>query len=231
MNRPYVILTMMTSIDGKIEGDFIHEHNEQLGDWFEHQKLEDTDAWGNGSNTHEKYFGDPSIDLSPYTNRDIEYDDYVVKGENPYIVSFDTKGKVLWNTNSLTFPDDVQNRVLVVTTKSAKPEYIAYLREMDIPYVFAGEQSVDLHTALDKLYRLFGIKRFAIVGGATINARFIEENLVDELRLIVAPFIDGSQEQTIAEMPDNRRLTREFTLDSVAKLEHDGVLTTYKKKA
>lgn len=33
MNRPYVILTMMTSIDGKIEGDFIHDHNEELGDW------------------------------------------------------------------------------------------------------------------------------------------------------------------------------------------------------
>ena len=48
MNRPYVILTMMTSIDGKIEGDFIHDHNEELGDWFELQKLEDTDAWGNG---------------------------------------------------------------------------------------------------------------------------------------------------------------------------------------
>ena len=57
---------MMTSIDGKIEGDFIHDHNEELGDWFELQKLEDTDAWGNGSNTHEKYFSDASIDLSPY---------------------------------------------------------------------------------------------------------------------------------------------------------------------
>ena len=32
MNRPYVILTMMASIDGKIEGNFIHDHNEELGD-------------------------------------------------------------------------------------------------------------------------------------------------------------------------------------------------------
>ena len=63
MNRPYVILTMMASIDGKIEGNFIHDHNEELGDWFELQKLEDTDAWGNGSNTHGKYFSDTRVSI------------------------------------------------------------------------------------------------------------------------------------------------------------------------
>ena len=67
---------MMTSIDGKIEGDFIHDHNEELGDWFELQKLEDTDAWGNGSNTHEKYFSDASIDLSPYAEAESPTEDH-----------------------------------------------------------------------------------------------------------------------------------------------------------
>lgn len=221
----------MTSIDGKIEGDFIHEHNEELGDWFERQKLEDTDAWGNGSNTHEKYFSDESVDLSVYAGAESVSEDYVVLKQSPYTVSFDTKGKVLWNTDCLKFPDDVCNHVLVVTTRSIRPDYATYLRAMQIPYIMAGETAIDLHVALDKLYTLFGIKRFAIVGGATINARFIEENLVDEIRLVVTPFIDGSQELTISEMPDNSRLTRQFTLDSVTKLEHDGVLITYKKKA
>ena len=69
---------MMTSIDGKIEGDFIHDHNEELGDWFELQKLEDTDAWGNGSNTHEKYFSDASIDLSPYAEAESPTEDHVL---------------------------------------------------------------------------------------------------------------------------------------------------------
>lgn len=113
MNRPYVILTMMTSIDGKIEGDFIHDHNEELGDWFELQKLEDTDAWGNGSNTHEKYFSDASIDLSPYAEAESPTEDHVLLKPSPYIVSFDTKGKVLWNADSLEFPDGVRNQVLL----------------------------------------------------------------------------------------------------------------------
>lgn len=230
MNKPYVILTMMTSIDGKIEGDFIHDHNEELGDWFELQKLEDTDAWGNGSNTHEKYFSNPDVRLTPRNDAEAVTEDFVIRKQSPYIVSFDTKGKVLWDANALEFPDNTYNQVLVVTTASVRPEFAAYLREMQIPYILAGDKTIDLHIALNKLYTLFGIRRFAIVGGATINARFVEEDLVDEIRLVVAPFIDGSKELTITEMPDNTRLTKAFALDSVTRLENDGVLIIYKRK-
>ncbi len=227
--KPYIVLTMLTSIDGKIEGDFIHNHNEELGDYFEHMKLEVSDAWGNGSNTHLKYFSDNSVDLSAFKAKKSSYQDKVIKADCPYIVSFDTMGKVLWNTNSLTFPDDVQNRVLVVTTHSVKPEYLAYLDEMEIPYIFAGEKQIDLHVALEKLYNLFDVKRFAIVGGATINAAFLKENLVDEIKIVIAPFIDGSKEQTFVETADNSRLTKEFALEAMEKLDNNGVMLTYKK--
>ena len=129
----------------------------------------------------------------------------------------------------MEFPDGVRNQVLVVTTRSVRPEYVAYLRKVRIPFILAGDTAIDLPAALDKLYSLFGIRRFAIVGGATINARFIQENLVDEIRLVVAPFIDGSKELTITEMPDNTRLTKAFALDRVERLEHDGILIIYKR--
>ena len=93
----------------------------------------------------------------------------------------------------------------------------------------AGDSTIDRTAALDKRRSLFGIRRFAIVGGATSNARFIQEDLVDEIRLVVAPFIDGSKELTITEMPDNTRLTKAFALDRIEKLEHDGVLIIYKR--
>ena len=48
MNRPKILLTMMTSIDGKIEGNFIHDHNDELGNYFELQKLEGNQAWAGG---------------------------------------------------------------------------------------------------------------------------------------------------------------------------------------
>ncbi|MBK7742033.1 MAG: RibD family protein [Saprospiraceae bacterium] len=229
MNRPKILLTMFTSIDGKIEGDFIHDHNDELGDYFELMKLEGNQAWGNGSTTHKKYFSDETVDLSQYKDVSADFEDYVNKGENIYIVSFDTKGKVFWKERTLVFPDKVKNDVLVVTTKSASPEYLAYLREKNISYIFAGDESIDLEVALDKLYNLFDIKNFAIVGGATINANFIKADLVDEIKIVIAPFIDGSKEQTFAETFDNSRITKQFTLKAVEKLENDGVMLSYKK--
>lgn len=229
MSKPYIVLTMLTSIDGKIEGDFIHDHNKEIGNWFEYQKLEQVEAWGNGSNTHKKYFSDESIDLSVYAGSKDMPEDHVILKRTPYVVSFDSTGKVLWNTGSLVFPDDVVNHVLVVTSRSVRPEYTAHLRHLQIPYIYAGDTSIHLNTALDKLSTLFGIKRFAIVGGATINAEFLREELVDEIRLVVAPFVDGSMEQTIVETRDNTRLTKQFSLVNATKLEHDGVLLVYRK--
>ncbi|MBS1747107.1 MAG: hypothetical protein JST21_13135 [Bacteroidetes bacterium] len=59
MNRPKILLTMFTYIDGKIESDFIHNHNDVLGDYFELMKLEGNQAWGNGSMVYPHLFQPP----------------------------------------------------------------------------------------------------------------------------------------------------------------------------
>ena len=232
MQKPYVSMLMMTSIDGKIDGDFIDKHNEWLGDYYEELKLEISDAWGNGSNTHKKYFSDESVDLSLFTGFNADFADNVIKDKAPYAVCFDTTGKVKWRNAVLTYPENVANKVIVVTTHRAKPEYIAYLKANDIAYIFADDESgekIDIQIALDKLYTLFDIKRFALTGGAIINAEFLKQNLVDEIRLLIAPYIDGSQNATICESVDNAALTQEFKLDECKKLKENGLLLVYKK--
>ena len=229
MFKPYVSLLMLTSIDGKIDGSFIDDYNEELGDYYEELKLEISDAWENGSNTHKIYFSDENIDISKYKNAKINYEDKIIKSEYPYVVSFDSKGKVKWKDNLLIYPDNIKNQVIVVTTKKAAPEYIAYLDEKKISYIFAGEEKIDLNIALDKLYRLFDIKRFAITGGAIINAEFFKENLIDKIMIMIAPFIDGSKNATISESADGLSLSREFKFSEVRKLKNDGLLLIYKK--
>lgn len=232
MFKPYVSLLMLTSIDGKIDGSFIDDYNSELGDYYEEMKLEISDAWGNGSNTHEIYFSDKNADISKYKNAKVNFEDNIIKSEYPYVVSFDSKGKVKWKDNILIYPDNVKNQVLVVTTKKVSPEYIAYLNEKKISYIFAGdekEEKIDLNKALDKLYGLFDIKRFAITGGALINAEFFKENLIDEIRIMIAPFIDGSKNATISETADGTSLTKEFKLEEVKKLKDGALLLIYKK--
>ena len=232
MQKPFISMLMMTSIDGKIDGDFIDKHNEWLGDYYEELKLEISDAWGNGSNTHKKYFSDEGVNLATFTGFVAEFSDNVIKDKFPYVVSFDSTGKVKWRNAALTYPENVSNQVLVVTTHKAKPEYIAYLKANDIAYIFADDESgekIDIKIALDKLYTLFDIRRFALTGGAIINAEFLKQNLVDEIRLLIAPYIDGSQNATICESVGNVALTQEFKLDECKKLKENGLLLVYKK--
>lgn len=232
MQKPYITMLMMTSIDGKIDGDFIDSHNEWLGDYYEELKLEISDAWGNGSNTHKKYFSDESVNLAAFTGFNAEFSDNVIRDKAPYAVSFDSTGKVKWRSATLTYPENVPNRVLVVTTHKAKPEYIAYLKANNIAYIFADDESgekIDIKIALDKLYTLFGIKRFALTGGAIINAEFLKADLVDEIQLLIVPYIDGTQNATICESVDNAALTKAFKFSEVKKLKENGVLLIYKK--
>ncbi len=229
MFKPYVSLLMLTSIDGKIDGSFIEDYNSELGDYYEELKLEISDAWGNGSNTHKIYFSDENIDISKYKNLKIDYEDNIIKSEYPYAVSFDSRGKVKWKDNLLIYPENIKNQVLVITTNKVAPEYIAYLKEKKIAYIFAGEEKIDLNIALDKLYRFFDIKRFALTGGAIINAEFFKEGLVDEINIMIAPFIDGSKNSTISETVDGKSLTKEFKFGDIKKLKNDGLLLIYKK--
>ena len=230
MQKPHITMLMMTAIDGKIDGDFIDNHNEYLGDYYEELKLKISDAWGNGSNTHKKYFSDESINLSVFNGANPSFDDNVIKGDLPYCVSFDSGGKVKWSGKVLDYPKCVENQVIVVTTRKATPEYIAYLRAQNIAYILADDANgtkIDMQIALDKLYNLFGIKRFALTGGAIINAEFLRLNLVDEILLVVAPFIDGTKNVTICE--SNANLTKQFRLGEVTKLKDDGLLLSYTK--
>lgn len=226
MQRPYISMLMMSSIDGKIDGDFFDEC-EALGDYYEARKLEISDAWGNGSVTHKKYFSDESVDLSAFAGAKVDFSDFIIKSKLPYAVSFDSKGIVKWANGVLNYPQSVENQVLVITTHLAKSEYLAYLRSKNIAYIFAGEDKIDIKLALNKLYSIFGVRRFALTGGAIINYEFLRLDLVDEIELLIAPFVDAMRGASICDGAN--ALTKAFKFSEIKKLENDGVLLLYKK--
>ena len=59
------------------------------------------------------------------------------------------------------------------------------------PYLFAGEQELDCALALHKLKEWFHIDRLLLAGGAVMNASLLQNGLIDELSVLVAPVVDG----------------------------------------
>ena len=188
---------MMVSIDEKIDGRFMDEpQSDPVGDYYEDWKNNNGKAWGNGSNTHAKFFGYHEVDYDAYDINDIDYSDYILTDdEHNYIVTFDSKGKCNWNTNTVEYFGISRN--LMVLSKKTQKEYFAHLRALNIPYIFAGEDSIDLSVALNKLKNLFGIETLVMCGGSVINGAFFRENLVDEISLVVAPYVEGDESLSI----------------------------------
>ena len=76
-------------------------------------------------------------------------------------------------------------------TEQVAPEYLSYLQNQGVSYLFAGEKRLNCTLLLEKLRRLFGINKLILAGGGIVNGSFLAENLVDELSLVIAPVADG----------------------------------------
>ena len=99
-----------------------------------------------------------------------------------YAVAIDPSGKCHWDSNMVS-----TEHVIEVLTEKVPAEYLAHLRARNVSYVFGGKTSLDLRIVLEKLNRLFGIKRVRIDGGGSVNGSFLKANLIDEFSLVLAP--------------------------------------------
>jgi hypothetical protein len=109
------------------------------------------------------------------------------RGANAYGVVLDAHGKIAWGRS-----DVGGDPLVVVLTEKVPDAHLAGLRADGVSYIFAGKEEIDLAVALDVLNRELGAERALLEGGGTVNGEFLRAGLVDEIRLIVYPTLDGS---------------------------------------
>lgn len=106
--------------------------------------------------------------------------------QKSYAVVIDPSGKLNWDVNHV----DTEH-VIEVLTEKVSSEYLDHLRSRNVSYLFAGKSSINLKLAVEKLNKLFGIKRMTVQGGGINNGSFLSAGLLDELSLIIVPVADG----------------------------------------
>lgn len=197
MNRPYIFCHMMTSIDGKIMGNYMDTpegaaagevfYNLAFGEepYYRHQ------GWLSGRVTTDDNFTlyeKPDLDEDAST---VPEGDFAAQNAPMYYVSIDPSGRLGWKSNTLNY-QTTEAHVLEVMTRKASNAYKVFLRKLGISYIIAGEETLDYAQALEKLKNLFGIEMLMLGGGAVLNWSFIQAGMCDELSLVVAPAADGS---------------------------------------
>jgi len=226
--RPAVICHMVTSIDGKVTGDFLYgqKGTEVSETYYEINRRLKGDAFACGRITMESSFTNGfRPDLSAFENTDVPNGDYIAMKHNYYAVSFDTCGKVGWTDSKIHDADPGYDdcHIIEVLTEKAPREMLVYYRSIGVSYIFAGEESIDVKLALNKLYSIFGIKKFLLEGGSIINGAFQREELIDELSLVVAPIVADSNDKPLF----MESVASEFSLKSAEAMADGSVWLRY----
>lgn len=199
MSKPYIICHMVMSIDGKVTGDFLSkpECGSATESYYQINRDYHADAFACGRVTMEESFTHGyQPNLSGFADIIIQREDYIAdKDTGFFAVAFDRHGRLGWQTAKIIDDDPGYDNahIIEVLCEDASDAYLAYLQSIGVSYIFAGKEELNLSLALDKLYRLFGIKKLLLEGGSIINGAFERENVINELSLVVAPMIAGTE--------------------------------------
>lgn len=198
MKKPFVVCHMLTSLDGKIDGAFFDAPettpaSKAYGTLREHYSPQATIY---GTTTMISSYADgtsPTLSLSDDTSP--EKADFVNpqgKAMGNYIISLDPKGILKFSSHIIEKKGRPAAHVIEVLTEQVSTAYLSYLQKQGISYLFAGEKCLDCKLLLRKLAEQFEIKRLMIAGGGITNWSFLQDGLIDELSLVIAPVADGN---------------------------------------
>lgn len=200
--RPYIICHMMTSIDGKVTGDFLcSEKCLEVGEtYYELNRNLKGDAFACGRVTMESSFTNGfKPDLSGFSDADIPYEDYIAQKHHYYAVSFDRHGKVGWTDSRIHDSDPGYDNchIIEVLSETTPKEMLAYYRSIGVSYIFAGKDDIDINLALNKLYSILGIKKLLLEGGSIINGAFLRAGAVDNISQVIAPIVADKDDKPL----------------------------------
>ncbi|TWD93408.1 riboflavin biosynthesis pyrimidine reductase [Neobacillus bataviensis] len=239
MERPYIICHMLTSLDGKIIGDYLKD---ERGAYFtdEYEKIQGRygcKAWMCGRITMEEHFTfGHQLDLKEDNIPTIPRTDYVAnKDAKSYVIAVDPSGKLGWTENSIApwNEDRSEDHIIEVLTEQVSDAYLAHLKNIGISYIFAGKERLNFTVVMEKLKKLFSIEELMLEGGGFLNGSFLNEGLIDELSLILVPIADGaSNSVTLFETSSflTNRHPVNFFLKEVEKLDDCGLWLKYVTK-
>lgn len=215
---------MYVSIDGKIDGAYMDEEGCNIsGEYYDDVIFKKGSSMASGRVTTKMYKAKADTDIS-YFEEEKSNADFIINA-NHYNFVFDRMGKCFYDDVTYTYGGKTMQIVEVVSKKCNK-KYLSYLKSIKISYIIADT----IKEALNKIYEKFKVERLVLTGGATINGGFLKENLIDEISLIVAPYVEGNDnyKQSIGSM--SSFINQKFNFESAKRLNDGGVELIFKRE-
>jgi riboflavin biosynthesis pyrimidine reductase len=140
-----------------------------------------------------------------------------------FAIALDPSGKLHFQGAKLS-----GDHVIVLVGRNTPDSHLAELTADGVSYIVSAGTEFDIPSLLDVLVREFSITHLVVEGGAKTNGAFLAAQVVDELRLLVAPAIDGAEQvQGIVEYHNGLAGVVRLQLKSADVLDHGVVQLAY----
>lgn len=207
MQRPDVICHMVTSLDGKVTGDFLSHPACAAAVEVYYACNRAYRAAGAGGficgrvTMEQSFTGGYYPDLTGYDASPVQGDFWPqdVMESDFFAIAFDPKGRLGWREATITDSDPGYDRarIIEVVSEQTDARYLAYLRRIGIPYLIAGKAQIDVAQVLQRLGERLPYRRYLLEGGSIINGHFLRAGCVDALSLVQAPVCADAADQPL----------------------------------
>ena len=215
---PKVVVYNSVSVDSAIK-DFdvdIALHYEVAGTIGAQAMLAGSDTAKSGIEMFMKTI--PAEQPSDFVKPEIKEDDC-----RPSWVIADSRAKLMKLLHVYRQSGYCKDLIILVSSTTPK-EYLEYLKERNYDYIIAGSDHVDYKTALDELNRRYGFETIVTDTGGVLASILLEQGLVSEIQLFVAPQIVGKKAVGIfrsLNQPVKLRLMRTESIKGQALLVYE----------
>jgi riboflavin biosynthesis pyrimidine reductase len=225
--KPHVSILMVTSIDGRLHPSrFTASPDGTRRDWSgQYEKVHaslQANAWLVGRITMaEMSKTGPHAPSGPWK---VERPIHVAKtAAASFAVALDPSGKLHFQGANLS-----GDHVIVLVGRDIPDSHLAELAADGVSYVVSTSAEFDIPSLLDVLAGNFGITHLVVEGGAKTNGAFLAAHVVDELRVLVAPALDGAEQvQGIVDYRNGLAGVVRMRLKSADVLDHGVVQLAY----
>jgi riboflavin biosynthesis pyrimidine reductase len=191
--KPHVTILMVTSIDGRLHPSrFTASPDGTRSDWSgQYEKVHASlgaDAWLVGRVTMAEM--SKTGPHAPSGPGKVERPIHVAATDAAtFAVALDPSGKLHFQGGKVS-----GDHVIVLVGQDTPDSHLAELAADGVSYIVSAGAEFDIPSSLDLLARKFGITRLVVEGGAKTNGAFLAAQVVDELRVLVAPALDGAEQ-------------------------------------
>ncbi|NHJ01930.1 MAG: 5-amino-6-(5-phosphoribosylamino)uracil reductase [Candidatus Heimdallarchaeota archaeon] len=227
VNKPWVILSAAISLDGKISTLYENSELSNLEDWSRVHKLRaNSDAIMVGSGTIR-------TDNSKLTVKD-ELIGRKPKN-HPIRIVVSSRGDLPFDARIFTnIPENPLT--ILATTKLCPTNVKKKFENLGVEVLICGDGPLtDLPLLLEKLYIDYNIRNLMVEGGSKLNGSLLEQKLIDEVQLAIAPVICGegiplfSLKQPIENFSESPTFSFQ-NLKSIGDMIWIRILIDYKKR-